>query len=175
MARAMGKILLKDPAHDPFATVAPLLASADVRFANLEGPLSDQHGETMSPQNPLIFTGPPAGADALARAGFTIVSTANNHAWDYGKRGLVETLENLDRVGVLHAGTGRTREEAYRHVVVERRGMRLAFVAVTDIFNHGALKGHDAEESLARADAREGDRGRAARRGRGARELSRRR
>lgn len=152
MARAMGKTLLRDPAHDPFKSVAALLATADIRFANLEGPLSEQNGETMSPNNPLVFTGPPAGADALARGGFTIVSTANNHAWDYGKRALVETIENLDRVGVLHVGTGRTRAESRKHVTVERNGLRVAFVAVTDVFNHGPLATHEADELIARAD-----------------------
>ncbi len=152
MARVMGQTLLRDPTHNPFTTVSALLASADIRFANLEGPLSDQKGETMSPNNHLIFTGPPVGADALARGGFTIVSTANNHAWDYGKRALVETIENLDRVGVFHAGTGRTRADARRHVVVERRGLRVAFVAVTDVFNHGPLASHEADEYVARAD-----------------------
>ncbi len=152
LGRAMGKLLLRDPTHDPFAPFAALFATADIRFVNLEGPLSDQHGETMSPVNPLIFTGPPIGADALARGHVTFASTANNHAWDYGKRGLVETLDNLDRVGVAHAGTGRTRDEAQRAVVVEKNGVRVAFLAVTDVFNFGPLAGHEADEYVARAD-----------------------
>jgi poly-gamma-glutamate synthesis protein (capsule biosynthesis protein) len=153
MGRAMGQKLLKEPAHDPFATLAPLLATADIRFANLESQLSDQKGETMSPSNMLVFTGPPAGADAMARAGFTIVSTANNHAWDYGKRAAFETLDNLDRAGVLHVGTGRTREAAYAPLIVEKNGFRVAFLAVTDIWNQGHLETHEAAEYVARADA----------------------
>jgi len=152
MGRAMGQKLLREPAHDPFTTVEPLLKTADIRFANLEGPLSDQNGETMSPNNGLVFTGPPGGADALARGGFTIVSTANNHAWDYGKRALAETIANLDRVHIAHVGTGLSRADAYKHVVVEKRGVRVAFVAVTDIFNHGPLATHEAAEYIARAD-----------------------
>jgi poly-gamma-glutamate capsule biosynthesis protein CapA/YwtB (metallophosphatase superfamily) len=148
----MGKVLLRDPTHDPFAPFAALFATADLRFVNLEGPLSEQHGETMSPVNPLIFTGPPVGADALARGHVTFVSTANNHAWDYGKRGLFATIDNLDRVGVAHAGTGRTRDDARRAVVVEKNGVRLAILAVTDVFNFGPLAGHEADEHLARAD-----------------------
>src|SRR5262245_47330201 len=35
MARTMGKMLLKDPSHDPWPTIAPLLAG-DLRFCNLE-------------------------------------------------------------------------------------------------------------------------------------------
>jgi poly-gamma-glutamate synthesis protein (capsule biosynthesis protein) len=155
MGRAMGKRLLREPTYEPFTTIAPLLASADVRFANLEGPISDQHGETMSPNNMLIFNGPPAGADALARARFTIVSTANNHAWDYGKSAMLETLAHLDRVGVLHAGTGASREAAHKAAIVEHGGARVAFLAVTDVWNQGPLDKHEAIDFVARADASE--------------------
>jgi poly-gamma-glutamate synthesis protein (capsule biosynthesis protein) len=148
----MGKAILRDPTLDPLAPFAPLFATADVRFVNLEGPLSEQNGETMSPVNPLIFTGPPVGADALARAHVDVVSTANNHAWDYGKRGLFETIDNLDRVGVAHAGTGKSHDDAMKAVVVEKNGVRLALVAVTDVFNFGPLAGHEADAYVARAD-----------------------
>jgi poly-gamma-glutamate synthesis protein (capsule biosynthesis protein) len=130
-----------------------MLARADVRFVNLEGPLSDQHGETMSPRNSLIFTGPPSGADALARALITVVSTANNHAWDYGRSALLETIAELDRVGVAHAGTGATLDAAWAPTVVEARGWRVGLVAVTDVFNFGPLEQSAASGYIARADA----------------------
>ncbi|MEO7329616.1 MAG: CapA family protein, partial [Minicystis sp.] len=68
LARDIGQTLLRDPDHDFFTPIAGLLKSADLRFANLEGPLSEQKGETQSPWNALTFTGPPKGAEALARA-----------------------------------------------------------------------------------------------------------
>jgi poly-gamma-glutamate capsule biosynthesis protein CapA/YwtB (metallophosphatase superfamily) len=151
MGRAMGQKLLREPGFNPFTTVAALLAGVDVRFANLEGPLSEQRGETMSRSNMLIFTGPPAGADALARAGFTVVSTANNHAWDYGEAALGETIANLDRVGVRHAGTGSTLEEAWRPAVIEAGGRRIAFIAATDVWNFGPLAEHPASAHVAEA------------------------
>ena len=103
MGRSCGKRLLSKPDYDPFLGVARLWADADLRFVNLESGLSEQHGETQSPLHGLVFTGPPAGAEALLRARVDVVSTANNHAWDYARRGFFETLENLDRVGVAHA------------------------------------------------------------------------
>jgi poly-gamma-glutamate synthesis protein (capsule biosynthesis protein) len=150
--RIIGQMLLKEPEKELFATVAPLLKTADVRFCNLEGPVSDQKGETESPDNVLIFSGPPAGADALARAGFDLVSTANNHAWDYGKKALFETMDNLDRVKVGYVGTGRNREEAYRPVFIEKNGVKIAVIAVTDIWNQGVLSKHPGAEYVARAD-----------------------
>ena len=152
LGRLIGQLLLKDPERDLFKTIAPLLASADVRFVNLESQLSDQNGETESPENILVFTGPPSGADALARARIDVVSLANNHAWDYGKKALFETMDNLDRVGIRYVGAGRTREEAYRAVHVEKNGVRLALIAVTDIWNQGPLSKHAGAEHVGRAD-----------------------
>jgi poly-gamma-glutamate synthesis protein (capsule biosynthesis protein) len=151
--RDVGQLLLVKAELDPFEEVRDLLAGADLRFANLECQLSDQGGVTEHPDNHLVFTGPPSGADALKRAGFEIVSLANNHMWDYGKDALFETFANLERVGVEYVGAARERERAYGPVLVERGGLRLAFLAVTDIWNQGHLRNHVAREFVAMADA----------------------
>ncbi|MDI1475346.1 CapA family protein [Polyangium sp. y55x31] len=150
--RLVGQILLREPDRALFAPMEPLLRAADVRFVNLEGPISDQGNETVSPENNLVFNGPPASADVLARAGIDVVSTANNHAWDYGKSAMLETLDHLDRVSVLHAGTGATLEKAFEPAIVTRRGFRLAFLAVTDVWNQGVLSKHPGRAHVASAD-----------------------
>lgn len=137
LSRGTGQRILRDPSWDPFFDVLPLLRSADLRFANLESPLSDQKGETVNKSNTLVFTGPPGGAEVLTRGRFDIVSTANNHAWDYGKRGLRETIENLDRVGIAHVGTNADAQSPMGPVVIERKGHKVAFLAATAIFNDG--------------------------------------
>ncbi len=152
LGKALGQELLRNPAHDPFAPVAALLASADVRFVNLENQLSDQGGETQHRLQPLVFTGPPAGADVLARAGISVVSLANNHMWDYGKSAFLETLGHLERVGVAYVGAGRTRLQAYAPAIIERRGFRVALLAVTGIWNQGSLWQHPGREFVAAAE-----------------------
>ncbi len=153
LGRACGQRLLADVNYDPWYGVAPLWADADVRFANLESVLSEQHGETQSPHHALVFSGPPSGAEALARAGIGIVSTANNHAWDYASRGLMETLSNLDRAGVAHAGTGASEAEAYRPAIVHANGLTIAFFAVTQVWNLGVFAQEEARHHVAWADA----------------------
>jgi poly-gamma-glutamate capsule biosynthesis protein CapA/YwtB (metallophosphatase superfamily) len=149
--RALGDTLLADPTYDFFAPTAAMLDAADVRFVNLESQLSDQGGRTVHPDNRLIFTGPPSGADALARGRVDLVSLANNHAWDFGKAAFLETLEHLERAGVGYVGAGRTRDRAYGPVIIDRAGFRLAFLAVTDIWNQGSLAAHEASEHVAQA------------------------
>jgi poly-gamma-glutamate capsule biosynthesis protein CapA/YwtB (metallophosphatase superfamily) len=115
--------------------VAGVLREYDVVFGNLESPLSDQGGETVSPRNGMIFTGPPQGAVSLARAGVTVVSTANNHALDYGVAAAAETRRNLDAAGVVHAGTGGADEDLFRPAVLELCGVRIAVFACSALMN----------------------------------------
>jgi poly-gamma-glutamate synthesis protein (capsule biosynthesis protein) len=102
----------------------------------------------------LIFAGPPASAEVLALSGVHVVSTANNHAWDYGKPALLETLSYLEQTGVARAGTGATLAEAEAPALLEIGGKRLAFFAVTQIWNHGEFKRHPGREHVAWADSK---------------------
>ncbi|MEZ4445708.1 MAG: CapA family protein [Polyangiaceae bacterium] len=153
-ARHRGQRLLREPDRDDFAPVRHLLDPADLRFVNLETTISDRQGETESPTNKLVFTAPPEAAAALARAHVDIVSLANNHAWDYGKPALLETLDRLAAVGVAQVGAGQSREEAYAPRVVTARGQRVAFVAVTDIWNQ-TFEPHPGKEHVADASLEE--------------------
>lgn len=151
LARECGQAILADPTYDPFGDLGSAWRSAHLRFVNLESQLSDQNGVTQSPRNRLIFTGPPGGAEVLARARISLVSTANNHAWDYGRSALLETIDNLERTAVPFVGTGRDREQAYRPVVLRHNGLSVAVFAVTDIWNYGELSTHAGREHVAAA------------------------
>ena len=150
--RLVGQMLLQNPQFAPLASVDPLFRTADIRFVNLEGPISDRGKETVSPENKLVFNGPPISASALSRARVDIVSTANNHAWDYGRKGLLETLDFLDKEKIFHVGSGENLEKAWTPVVVERSGFRLAFVAVNDIWNQAHVPGNSARDHVAGMD-----------------------
>jgi poly-gamma-glutamate capsule biosynthesis protein CapA/YwtB (metallophosphatase superfamily) len=143
---------LHDPGYDPFTGLGHAWSSADLRSVNLESQLSDQNGVTQHPGNRLIFTGPPGGADVLARAGVSLVSTANNHAWDYGKSALFETIANLQRARVPFAGTGRDQDAAYAPVVLRAKERSVALFAVTHIWNPGAFSTHEGRSYVAWAD-----------------------
>ncbi|MBI3587308.1 MAG: CapA family protein, partial [Ignavibacteriales bacterium] len=65
LGRTVGQELLKGNLDFPFKLVKDTLAKSDIVFVNLESQLSEQGGETQSPQYDLIFCGPPCGAKAL--------------------------------------------------------------------------------------------------------------
>ena len=121
----------QDEARYPLRRAADVLRGADIAFANLETPISDDARWSGA------FRTSSAFADALAWAGIDIVATANNHALDAEGEGLLDTIHHLSRAGVGYAGTGRNLDDARRPYVVERRGLRVAFLAYAQFVNDG--------------------------------------
>jgi poly-gamma-glutamate capsule biosynthesis protein CapA/YwtB (metallophosphatase superfamily) len=135
LGRAVGQEILAGDTLFPFVHVQETFARYDIVFANLECTLSEQGGETQHPRNNLIFTGPPAGARSLRAAGVTIVSTANNHALDYGVRAHAETMTNLREAGIVFAGTSSDSGALFDPVLMNVGGILIAFFACTDVMN----------------------------------------
>ena len=96
---ANGKYLLSE--------VDSILRSADVTFGNLEGVVLNKGGEAKYCKDPklcYIFRSPEKLIGNLANAGFDVMSTANNHAGDFGNTGRKNTMKVLDSIGIKHAG-----------------------------------------------------------------------
>ena len=140
LGREVGQEILDGDTLYPFQAVRDTFARFDLVFGNLESCLSEQGGETQSPKNNLVFTGPPAGAWSLRRAGIHVVSTANNHALDYGLKGWGETIDRLREAGVEFVGTGRDSLRLGGPLVLDRGGVRVAIFACTDIMNRPGLE-----------------------------------
>jgi len=148
--RMRGDRLVRDPSRDDFRPFSRWFAGADLRFANLESTISEHFAASREHPRPLVFTAPTLAADVLRRAGIDIVSLANNHAWDFGEDGLTQTLTQLDRVGVAHAGAGPDGRSATAATVLERGGFRFAFIAVTSAWNQ-LWSPHPGKERIADA------------------------
>jgi poly-gamma-glutamate capsule biosynthesis protein CapA/YwtB (metallophosphatase superfamily) len=123
----------------PLAQIAPWLGAGDLALGNLEAVLVAAPPDAVSPeQEPYLLWAEPAAAPLLARAGFDLLSLANNHSFDAGSAGLQETAANLLAAGITPLGAG-AGEAAYAPVLREVRGVRLAFLA----FNAVAMPGAD--------------------------------
>ena len=109
--------------------VSRLLDGADLAAANLEFPV-DVTRPVGTTVGSVQFNGSPAHAAAVARAGFAVLSTANNHCFDQGPTGLVRTQACSAGLGVTAVGNlaGAAND---RPVVVERNGLRIGFFAYT--------------------------------------------
>jgi poly-gamma-glutamate capsule biosynthesis protein CapA/YwtB (metallophosphatase superfamily) len=112
----------------PFVHVRDFFQGSQIVFGNLEGPLTTRG--TPDGDKKYVFRSPPQKvAPALKRAGFTVVSLANNHTLDYGAEGLRDTIEALDQIGIGHAGAGDNLHEARRPALIRVHGQTVALLA----------------------------------------------
>ena len=126
----------------PFELTKGILKQAPIVFGNLEGPLTD--GGAAGTAKQYVFRSPPDKvAPALARAGFKVVSLANNHSLDYGPEGLEDTRAALDKAGIRHAGAGRNVTEAREPVYMMANGTTVAFLAYSLTFPEEFWAGPD--------------------------------
>jgi hypothetical protein len=92
-----------------FAQVDHWLQDADLSFGNLEGPLCDGGRTTKcrpdaKPGSCYAFRTPASYAPHFKAAGFDMLSTANNHASDFGEECRRQTETLLDGLGIAHSG-----------------------------------------------------------------------
>lgn len=110
------------------ADVEDLLRAADITFGNLEGTILDSGGTPKRCSNPAacyVFRSPESYGKHFAKAGFDLLSLANNHSGDMGPAGRNKTKEVLDELGIAYAGLAGTDETA----IIEKDGIRYGFCA----------------------------------------------
>lgn len=135
LGRTVGQKILKIGVHYPFERYNIKADSADIVFANLECQVSDQKGETGHPKFNLIFTAPPEAVTTLKASGIDIVSTANNHAVDYGIDALLETIDRLQKANIPFIGTSKEKETLYRPLIFEKNNIKFAIFGVSAFVN----------------------------------------
>lgn len=119
----VGKALSRsDGAARILAEVAPLLESVDVSFGNLESPLAGD----IAPGR--LFSGPVSGAAMLKKSGFNLIHLANNHVYDYGRDGLVATIEAVQHANLSCLGIGATKTDAKQILRTDVRGIRVGWL-----------------------------------------------
>jgi len=114
----------------PFLKISNYIRSADIAFGNLECPISNKGIRVGSIYS---FRADPKFVKALKWAGFDIVSLANNHALDYGKVALRQTMELLKDNNIDYVGAGNNLQEALSLKVKEIKGVRIGFLAYTNL------------------------------------------
>lgn len=129
---AVGDVFLnRDDPDESFAHVAPLLQAGNLTFGNSEGTYATapQADDDMM----AAILAAPGNIAALARAGFDVMSVANNHINDWGRAGMRSTLEGLRQAGIRPVGFGRDVDEAFAPTCVTVGDRRIAFVAASMI------------------------------------------
>ncbi|MCS6795840.1 MAG: CapA family protein [Raineya sp.] len=126
--------------------VGEFFFSSDIVFANLETPIHLQRPASHVPEVMVtdmlfnanaemfeIFSGKPHFK------GFDVLSTANNHSLDMGEEGIFETIQFLESQKVAFTGTARNSQERNQFPILERKGIKIAFIAYTYSLNREIL------------------------------------
>lgn len=123
-----GDLVLDAPGPDHWLSgIAPALRDADLVVGHLEVPHT-RRGLEMAGDVPAPGA-PPEHLDALARAGFDVLTLAGNHMADCGAVGIRDTIDRLDQLGIAHAGAGANRAAARRPAILGCRGRRVAVLS----------------------------------------------
>jgi poly-gamma-glutamate synthesis protein (capsule biosynthesis protein) len=117
---------IADPAYIWGDALAELdEARPDARIVNLETAVTTSAERAAKGIN---YRMSPANAACLAAARVDCCVLANNHVLDWGRSGLAETLDTLQRAGIRTAGAGRDAAEALGPAVIELPGARRLLV-----------------------------------------------
>jgi poly-gamma-glutamate capsule biosynthesis protein CapA/YwtB (metallophosphatase superfamily) len=115
----------------PWESAGRALRRADIAFGNLESAVSER-GEPFPKQ--FNFRGTP---DALAglrkHSGIDVLNLANNHVGDFGPTAMLDTVRGVERLGMRAVGAGPNLRRALQPQVVQRLGLRVAFVGFSNI------------------------------------------
>lgn len=108
-----------------FDQVRPVIKKADLAIANLETVLAgDSFGVSGYPE----FNSPQILASNLKNAGFDVLTTANNHSFDKGVRGLKNTIKLLDSLRIPHTGTHTDTSTSGRSLIVNVKNLKIGIV-----------------------------------------------
>ncbi|HMO13210.1 MAG TPA: CapA family protein [Pirellulaceae bacterium] len=99
-----------------FQSVAPLFRRSAIVLANQEGPIAKLAAKL--PRN-YSYRVNPRYTQVLRRAGINVVTLANNHLLDCGRKGVLETLTSLRKHNIWPLGAGENETDAHRPVILQ--------------------------------------------------------
>lgn len=113
-----------------FHDTVSLFEGNDINFVNLECALTDS-------DVPIKKFGPPLKAcgevaDVLKSIGVNLCGLSNNHIFDFGIKGVKDTINHLDRHSISYTGFGNNYEDSRKNWVMEKDRQKLAIIAVCE-------------------------------------------
>ena len=124
----VGDMVLECPKMGPyFGPSKEILNSADITYGQIE----TAHTTRGHVCNSEIRVAPPAdpeNLDILKENGFDVLSVGGNHVFDYGYYGVMDTINRLKENGLAVCGGGENIFEAKKPAVIERNGLKFAFL-----------------------------------------------
>jgi len=124
----------------PFAKITDVLAGADFRVGNLEGPITNNQsiikaGSAEDNGGNLRFTFSPNTTTSLAN-NFDLLSLANNHITNFANAGVVQTKKYLEEAGINYFGDFYNQTDL-SYIYEASVDLKVAFVGFHQFYNGG--------------------------------------
>ena len=128
IGRSFDDLFDKYPDFNIWGNTLDIINSADFFGINLETTITDS--QYKYPDKMFNFKLSPKHKNVLKDV--TYANLANNHILDYNETGLVDTITNLDSLGIKHTGAGRSIKEAEQYVIITIKGLKIGILSGGD-------------------------------------------
>lgn len=108
-----------------------IIHSSDIAICNFEAPVFHQDMKPIKKAGPHVYQSNES-VQYLKDIGFNFVSLANNHIYDYGQKGLEETIKELKRSNIDFIGGGVNFDSAYETRIIEKNDIRIGLLAACE-------------------------------------------
>jgi len=129
-----------------FTAIQPFLEGGDILFGNFESTMTRSNAAAKDVRRPNVFAfrNPPEYAPLLQQMGFDVLSVANNHAYDFGQQGFIDTVANIEAAGMTAVGV--KDKVAYTEV----KGVRIGWIGFSTSPNQNSILALGSAASLVR-------------------------
>ncbi len=128
---------------DYFSLIRDQLANADMTAINVDGSMGGKdhykYGYSGYPQ----FNTPPSLMQNLYNMGVDMLTLANNHCLDGWFDGLLDTIRNADKLGMMHIGAFLSQEDFDTPEIYDINGIKVGFLNYTQSLNSMDKRGVD--------------------------------
>ena len=127
--RGFAEIMKNEP-QKVYGDLLEHLNRADYSIVNLESPLCCPDG--LITKSGAAFSGEAEHIGVLKAGNFKAAVCANNHTFDSGQEGFIQTRKLLNDNGIITVGAGENIHEARREAAFEVNGVRFALFAISE-------------------------------------------
>lgn len=113
-----------------FSEIQPKFSENDFNIIDLESPITNSDA-TIKKTGPNLKM-PIGSTQILKFLNCSLVATANNHFYDFGREGLLETFQNLKKTNIDWVGSGENPEEASKSKTLYKEGLKVGIINICE-------------------------------------------
>lgn len=115
--------------NSPIEKILPIFENVHFRAVNIETVFTTNEKPLIG--RSYVFNSPIKSIEILTQLKINLGFLGNNHTYDYGIKGLLETIENLKKFQIHSIGAGRNIEEALTPYITNIDSLNFAFFSIS--------------------------------------------